>query len=74
LINQSLKSNDADRIDAIKNGNAIFAFTLKNTSGALESWYIDLKERGEVCKGEAPEGKTADGKMPIQRAWEPPHV
>jgi hypothetical protein len=64
-----LQSNDADRKDAIQKGNAIFAFTLKNASGAAESWYIDLKEKGEVCKGEAPEGKKADGKMFIRRAY-----
>ena len=60
-INDSLKSNDADRKDAVKKGNAIFAFTLKNGSGESESWYIDLKEKGEVAKGEAPEGKKANG-------------
>ena len=61
LINESLNSNEADRKDAIKKGNAIFAFTLKNASGATESWHIDLKEKGEVSKGEAPEGKKANG-------------
>jgi len=60
LINDSLKSNEADRKDAIKKGNAIFAFTLKNSSGATESWHIDLKEKGEVARGEAPEGKKAN--------------
>jgi len=59
-INDSLKSNDADRKDAVKKGNAIFAFTLKNSIGATESWYIDLKEKGEVAKGEAPAGKKAN--------------
>ena len=39
----------------------MFAFTLKNTAGETESWYIDLKEKGEVAKGDAPEGKKADG-------------
>jgi hypothetical protein len=62
LINDSLKSNAADRKDAVKKANAIFAFTLKNAAGATESWHIDLKEKGEVAKGEAPEGKKADGK------------
>ena len=63
LINDSLKSNDADRKDAIKKGNAIFAFTLKNASGQTESWHIDLKEKGEVVKGEAPAGKKANGEL-----------
>ncbi|CAA9967102.1 hypothetical protein PTNB73_10382 [Pyrenophora teres f. teres] len=57
-ISQSL-SSDADRKDAIKQANAIFAFTLKN-NGAQESWYIDLKETGTVGKGVAPSGKAAD--------------
>jgi hypothetical protein len=45
----------------VKKGNAIFAFTLKNAKGETDSWYIDLKDKGEVAKGEAPEGKQADG-------------
>lgn len=60
-INSSLQSNAAERKDAVKKGNAIFAFTIKNGQGQTESWYIDLKEKGEVAKGEAPEGKKADG-------------
>jgi putative sterol carrier protein len=56
-ISSSLLSSPASRKDAIKRGGAIFAFTLKNTSGAQESWYIDLKETGTVGKGLAPEGK-----------------
>lgn len=60
LISSALSSSDAERKDAVKKGGAIFAFTLKNT-GAQESWYIDLKETGVVGKGEAPEGKKADG-------------
>jgi len=59
-INDSLKSNEADRKDAVKKGNAVFAFTLKNASGETESWHIDLKEKGEVAKGEAPAGKKAN--------------
>lgn len=60
-INNALQSDDAERKDAVKKGNAIFAFTLKNPSGETESWYIDLKDKGEVAKGDAPEGKKADG-------------
>jgi putative sterol carrier protein len=58
-ISSSLSSSDASRKDAIKQGNAIFAFTLKNSAGDQESWYIDLKESGTVGKGVAPEGKKA---------------
>ncbi|EHL00313.1 Sterol carrier protein, SCP [Glarea lozoyensis ATCC 20868] len=50
-INAALQSSDAERKDAIKQGNAVFAFTLKNKEGATESWHIDLKEKGEVGKG-----------------------
>jgi hypothetical protein len=50
-INDSLQSSEADRKDAIKQGNAVFGFTLKNAAGETESWHIDLKEKGEVNKG-----------------------
>lgn len=60
-INDALNSSDAERKDAIKKGGAIFAFTLKNESGAQESWHIDLKEGGKVGKGTAPDGKKSDG-------------
>jgi putative sterol carrier protein len=56
-IAQSLSTSDADRKDAIKKGNGIFAFELKNTAGAKETWHIDLKHSGAVGKGPAPEGK-----------------
>ncbi|KAL8907797.1 MAG: hypothetical protein Q9207_001200 [Kuettlingeria erythrocarpa] len=59
-INSSLQSDDAERKDAVKKGNAIFAFTLKNKEGQEESWHIDLKDQGAVGKGPAPEGKKAD--------------
>ncbi|KAK3360166.1 SCP2 sterol-binding domain-containing protein [Lasiosphaeria hispida] len=49
-INDALKT-DADKKDAIKQGNAVFAFNLKNAAGETESWHIDLKNKGEVGKG-----------------------
>ncbi|KAJ4322623.1 hypothetical protein N0V94_002276 [Neodidymelliopsis sp. IMI 364377] len=55
-IQASLSASPADRQAAIKSGNAIFAFTLKN-AGKEESWHIDLKESGTVGKGLAPSGK-----------------
>lgn len=61
MIQSSLQSNAAERKDAIKKGGAVFAFTLKNKSDATESWFIDLKTKGEVGKGYAPEGRSADG-------------
>lgn len=50
-INSALTASDADRKDAIKQGGAVFGFTLKNAAGETESWHIDLKEKGEVMKG-----------------------
>ncbi|KAK5175908.1 hypothetical protein LTR16_011413, partial [Cryomyces antarcticus] len=61
-ISDSLKADDAERKDAIKKGGAVFAFTLKNKEGAQESWHIDLKEKGVVGKGAAPEGGKAGGR------------
>jgi hypothetical protein len=51
VINNALTSSDKERKDAIKQGNAVFAFTLKNKAGETESWHIDLKSKGEVGKG-----------------------
>lgn len=51
VINSSLQSSEAERKDAIKQGNAVFAFTLTNKAGETESWHIDLKTKGEVAKG-----------------------
>jgi hypothetical protein len=53
-------------LDAIKKGNAVFGFTLKNQKGETDSWYIDLKNTGDVARGEAPAGKQADGEPPNQ--------
>ncbi|KAK2026658.1 SCP-2 sterol transfer family protein [Colletotrichum zoysiae] len=50
-INDALSANEADRKDAVKQGNAVFAFTLKNSAGETDSWHIDLKNKGEVAKG-----------------------
>ncbi|KAF4591896.1 SCP-2 sterol transfer family protein [Ophiocordyceps camponoti-floridani] len=51
VISQTLDSSDQDRKDAIKQANAVFAFTLKNKAGETESWHIDLKETGKVGTG-----------------------
>lgn len=51
MLNSVLKSSDAERKDAMKTGNGIYAFTLKNKACDTESWHIDLKEKGEVFKG-----------------------
>ncbi|KAK3179314.1 hypothetical protein K4F52_009217 [Lecanicillium sp. MT-2017a] len=51
LINSVLGSNEQERKDAIKQGNAVFAFTLKNEAGETASWNLDLKNAGKVSKG-----------------------
>ncbi|OTB01428.1 hypothetical protein M426DRAFT_323450 [Hypoxylon sp. CI-4A] len=50
-INEVLTTSEADKKDALKQGNAIFAFTIKNKAGETESWHIDLKEKGTVGTG-----------------------
>jgi hypothetical protein len=58
-MNEVLSSSDSERKDAIKQGNAIYAFQLSNTDGNVETWYLDLKEQGKVSKGS---GGKPDGK------------
>lgn len=60
IINQAL-SDEAERKDAIKKGAGIYTITLKNKDGKEQSWYVDLKDKGKVFKGEAPAGGKADG-------------
>ncbi|CAI7678534.1 hypothetical protein N7509_006677 [Penicillium cosmopolitanum] len=60
VINQTLQSNDADRKDAVDKAKAIVAFNLKNSKGEEKSWYLDLKNKGEVGEGAAPAGGKAD--------------
>ncbi|PMD23959.1 putative fatty acid-binding protein [Hyaloscypha hepaticicola] len=80
-INAALQASDAERKDAIKQGNAVFAFTLKNKAGETESWHIDLKNKGEVGKGLGDKptvtlslsdedfGKLVNGKANAQRLF-----
>ncbi|KAL9125719.1 MAG: hypothetical protein Q9217_005121 [Psora testacea] len=77
-IAQSLQADAAERKDAVKKGNAVFSFNLKNTAGETESWFIDLKKDGVVGKGDAPEGgkandedfgKLVNGKTQAQRLF-----
>ncbi|KAK0385028.1 hypothetical protein NLU13_7506 [Sarocladium strictum] len=49
-INSALQG-EQERKDAIKQGKAIFGFTLKNAQGETASWHIDLKETGTCGKG-----------------------
>ena len=60
LIHSSLTADPNEQTTAIKQGGAIFAFTIKN-GGTTDSWHIDLKNKGVVGKGLAPEGQKATG-------------
>ena len=63
VINSTLKADEAERKDAVSKAKAVVAFNLKNASGKEESWYLDLKDNGEVGKGPAPQGGKADGEF-----------
>lgn len=52
--------NESDKKQAMEKGGAIFGFVLKNSAGQTESWYIDLKNKGEVGKGAAPAGEKSN--------------
>jgi len=77
IINSALTSSDAERKDAIKQGNAVFAFTLKNKAGETASWNIDLKNKGEVGTGlgDKPTGMFILDERDcgyLAERWEPP--
>jgi len=58
-INQAL-ADESERKAAIKNGNGIFGFALTNAEGKQQSWYLDLKSKGQVFRGSGPEGGKVD--------------
>ncbi|EAU36637.1 conserved hypothetical protein [Aspergillus terreus NIH2624] len=68
VINQVLQSDAAERKDAVDKAKAVVAFNLKNEQGQEESWYLDLKEKGEVGKGAAPKGGKADVTLTLSDA------
>ncbi|KAL2812501.1 SCP2 sterol-binding domain-containing protein [Aspergillus granulosus] len=68
VINSSLQSDEAERKDAVKTAQTVVAFTLKNSSGKEESWYLDLKDKGVVGKGAAPAGGKADVTLQLSDA------
>lgn len=69
-INQTLQADAAERKDAVDKAKAIVAFNLKNEKGEEASWYLDLKNKGEVGQGAAPAGGKADGEwtLPIPKS------
>ena len=75
-INSVLTDSEASRKDAIKQGNAVFAFTLKNNAGETESWHIDLKDKGQVGKGlgAKPNGTLITDRTPQPAAPPPPPI
>ncbi|RMZ87815.1 hypothetical protein DV736_g4954, partial [Chaetothyriales sp. CBS 134916] len=60
VIHDAITSDPSEQKDAVRQGQGIFAFKLKNTAGQEAAWHLDLKETGTVGKGEAPSGKKAD--------------
>lgn len=60
-MQEALTASKDEQQQAIKQGGAVFAFTLKN-GATTDSWYIDLKKSGTVGKGlVTPDGQKAQG-------------
>lgn len=54
LIKQSISASEENKAKFIKQANMVAQFDLKNKEGKTESWYLDIKNKGEVGKGKAP--------------------
>ncbi|CAK40058.1 fatty acid-binding protein [Aspergillus awamori] len=67
-INSTLQADAAERKEAINKAKAVVAFNIKNDKGKEESWYLDLKDKGVVGKGAAPEGGKADVTLSLSDA------
>ncbi|GKZ25398.1 hypothetical protein AbraIFM66951_002433 [Aspergillus brasiliensis] len=67
-IHSTLQADDAERKDAINKAKAVVAFNIKNDKGKEESWHLDLKDKGVVGKGAAPEGGKADVTLSLSDA------
>ncbi|GFN18526.1 hypothetical protein AtubIFM55763_008707 [Aspergillus tubingensis] len=67
-INSTLQADAAERKEAINKAKAVVAFNIKNDKGQEESWYLDLKDKGAVGKGAAPEGGKADVTLSLSDA------
>lgn len=61
VINETLQADQNEKKNAVDQAKAIVAFNLKNEKGEEKSWYLDLKNKGEVGEGAAPQGGKADG-------------
>ncbi|PWY64863.1 lipid transfer protein [Aspergillus eucalypticola CBS 122712] len=67
-INSTLQADAAERKEAINKAKAVVAFNIKNDKGQEESWYLDLKDKGVVGKGAAPEKGKADVTLSLSDA------
>lgn len=61
MIQSVLQSDAAERKDAVSKAKAVVSFNIKNADGDEQSWYLDLKDKGEVGQGATPPGGKADG-------------
>ncbi|KAJ5125238.1 hypothetical protein N7448_004566 [Penicillium atrosanguineum] len=67
-INDTLQADQAEKKNAVDSAKAIVAFNLKNKAGEEKSWYLDLKNKGEVGEGAAPQGGKADVTLSLSDA------
>jgi putative sterol carrier protein len=67
-INQTLQADQGEKKSAVDSAKAIVAFNLKNEKGEEKSWYLDLKNKGEVGEGAAPQGGKADVTLSLSDA------
>merc|ERR1712000_110282 len=71
-INSALNATDADRKDAIKQGNGIYAFTLKNSAGEESSKVgtgLGTKPNVTLSLSDADFGNLVTGKANAQRLF-----
>ncbi|RAL07411.1 SCP2 sterol-binding domain-containing protein [Aspergillus homomorphus CBS 101889] len=59
-IHSALQSDAGERKEAIDKAKAVVSFNIKNSKGEEESWHLDLKDKGVVGKGPAPQGSKPD--------------
>jgi putative sterol carrier protein len=50
-------ASDAEKQAQIKKAKALFQFDITNGEGKSQTWWIDLKQKGDVGKGKPP-GKS----------------
>merc|ERR1711879_1002447 len=61
LIADGLKKmSDTEKKETLRKVNGIFEMRIKNSSGVIESWVIDMKKNGEVVKLEKDTARRND--------------